>query len=117
MKFSLVSEKEIQRKRKNIFTFLQAFELEIILFPNIIIKLYLNGFEVPECKLKERKFKLEIMKKSFTVRVVTYWKKLPTDLVNILSLAVLKARLEGTLSYLVTQDVSLPMAGVVETRC
>lgn len=59
----MVSEKEIQRKRKNIFTFLQAFELEIILFPNIIIKLYLNGFEIPECKLKERKFRLDIMKK------------------------------------------------------
>lgn len=51
------------------------------------------------------------------MRVVTYWKRLPTDLVDILSLAVFKARLEGTLSYLVTQGVSLPMAGVVETRC
>lgn len=76
---TLSLRKKYKRKRKNIFTFLQAFNLEIILFPSIFIKLHLNGFEIPEYKLKEGKHSLDTMKKFFTVRVVTYWNKLPTQ--------------------------------------
>ena len=43
-------------------------------------------------KLKEVRFRLDIGKKLFTVRVVTHWHRLPREAVAAPSLAVFKAR-------------------------
>jgi len=53
------------------------------------------------CKLKEGRFRLDIRKKFFTVRVVKHWHRLPREAVDAPSLAVFKARLDGALSNLV----------------
>ena len=55
-----------------------------------------NGF-----KLEEGKFRLDIRKKFFTVRVVRHWNRLPSEAVNAPTLEVFKARLDGALSNLV----------------
>jgi len=53
------------------------------------------------CKLKECRFRLDIRKKFFTIRVVKHWHRLPREAVAVPSLAVFKARLDGALSDLV----------------
>ena len=53
------------------------------------------------CKLKEGRFRLDIRKKFFTVRVVKHWNRLPREAVDAPSLEVFKARLHGALSNLV----------------
>ncbi|KFQ23310.1 hypothetical protein N332_10479, partial [Mesitornis unicolor] len=55
-----------------------------------------NGF-----KLKEGRFRLDIRKKFFTVRVVRHWHRLPREAVDAPSLAVFKAKLDRALSNLV----------------
>ncbi|KFR00076.1 hypothetical protein Y956_11725, partial [Nipponia nippon] len=55
-----------------------------------------NGF-----KLKEGRFRLDISKKFFTVRVVRHWNRLPREAVDAPLLEVFKARLDGALSNLV----------------
>ena len=55
-----------------------------------------NGF-----KLEEGKFRLDIRKKFFTVRVVRHWNRWPSDAVDAPSLKAFKARLDGALSNLV----------------
>jgi len=52
-------------------------------------------------KLKEGRFRLDIRKKFFTMRVVKHWNRLPREAVDVPSLAVFKARLDGALSTLV----------------
>jgi len=52
-------------------------------------------------KLKEDRFRLDIRKKFFTLRVVKHWNRLPREAVAAPSLAVFKARLDGALSNLV----------------
>ena len=52
-------------------------------------------------KLKEGRFRLEIRKKFFPMRVVEQWPRLPREVVAAPSLAVFKARLDGALSNLV----------------
>ncbi|KFQ91559.1 hypothetical protein Y956_00209, partial [Nipponia nippon] len=55
-----------------------------------------NGF-----KLKVGRFRLDIRKKFFTMRVVRHWNRLPREAVDAPSLEVFKARLEGGLGNLV----------------
>ena len=44
---------------------------------------------------------MDVRGKSFTVRVVRCWNRLPREVVDALSLEVFKARLDGVLSSLV----------------
>ncbi|KFQ93917.1 hypothetical protein Y956_06024, partial [Nipponia nippon] len=55
-----------------------------------------NGF-----KLKEGRFRLDIRKKFFTIRVVKHWNRLPTEVADAPSLETFKARLDGALSNLI----------------
>ncbi|KGL89864.1 hypothetical protein N301_12056, partial [Charadrius vociferus] len=52
-------------------------------------------------KLEEGRFRLDIRKKFFTLRVVRHWNRLPREAVEAPSLEVFKARLDGALSNLV----------------
>ena len=52
-------------------------------------------------KLKEGRFRLDIRKRFFPVRVVRHWHRLSRAAVAAPSLAVFKARLDGALSNLV----------------
>ncbi|KFR14854.1 hypothetical protein N306_07553, partial [Opisthocomus hoazin] len=52
-------------------------------------------------KLKEGRFRLDIRKKFFTMRVVKHWHRLSREFVDAPSLKVFKARLDGALSNLV----------------
>ncbi|KGL89898.1 hypothetical protein N301_12094, partial [Charadrius vociferus] len=55
-----------------------------------------NGF-----KLEEGRFRLDIRKKFFTLRVVSHWNRLSREAVEDPSLEAFKARLDGALSTLV----------------
>ena len=63
-------------------------------------------------KLKEGRFRSDIRKKFFTVRVVKPWTRFPREAVDVPSLEVFKARLDGAWSKLVYWKVSLPWQGV-----
>ena len=54
-----------------------------------------NGF-----KLEKGRFRLDIKKKLFTVRVVRHWNRLPSETVDAPSLEAFQARLDGALSNL-----------------
>jgi len=65
-------------------------------------------------KLKEDRFRLDIRKKFFTMRVVKQWNRLPREAVAAPSLELFRARLDGALSSLVWWKMSLLMAGGLE---
>ena len=52
-----------------------------------------NGF-----KLKEGRFRLDIRKKYFTIRLMRHRSRLPREVVDTPSLQTLKVRLDGALS-------------------
>ncbi|KGL88040.1 hypothetical protein N301_13509, partial [Charadrius vociferus] len=55
-----------------------------------------NGY-----KLEEGRFRLNIRKKFFTLRVVRHWNRLPGEVVEAPSVGVFKARLDVALGNLV----------------
>jgi len=55
-----------------------------------------NGF-----KLRQGRFRLDIRKKFFTLRVMKHWNRLPREAMEVPSLETFKARLDGALSNLV----------------
>jgi len=61
-----------------------------------------NGF-----KLREGRFRLDLRKKLFMIRVVKNWNRLPRKVVDAPSLEIFKARLDGALSNLVWLKMSL----------
>jgi len=65
-----------------------------------------NGF-----KLKEGRFRLDIRKKFYRMRVVKHWHRLPREAVDAPSLETFKARLDGALSNLIQLKRALLTAG------
>ncbi|KFP49904.1 hypothetical protein N323_08225, partial [Cathartes aura] len=52
-------------------------------------------------KLNEGRFRLDIRKKFFTVRVVKHWNRFPREVVDAPSLETFQVRLDGALSNLI----------------
>jgi len=52
-------------------------------------------------KLEEDRFKLDIRKKSFTVRVLRHWNRVPKDVVDPPSLETFKTRRDQALGNLI----------------
>jgi len=75
---------------------------------------FLQGCVVIGQGLKEGRFRLDIRRKFFTLRVVRPWHGLPREAVDAPSLPVFKARLDGALSHLEWWKGSLLMAGGLE---
>jgi len=59
---------------------------------------YLDRTRGCDFKLKEGRFRLNIRKKLFTVRVVRHWHRLPRVVVGAPSLEIPKVRLDGAQS-------------------
>jgi len=66
-----------------------------------------NDFE-----LREGRFRLDIRKKFFTMKVVKRWNSLPGEVVKVPSLETFKTRLDGALSNLIQLEMSLLTGGV-----
>jgi len=64
-------------------------------------------------KLKEGRFRLDINKNFFTVRMLKHWNRLPRDVARAPSLGTFRVRLDGALSNLIQLKMSLHMAGGV----
>jgi len=68
---------------------------------NLFGKAYCDRTRSNSFKLRKGRFRLDIRKKFFTVRVVKHWNGLPREVVEAPSLAIFKARLDRALSNLV----------------
>ena len=68
-----------------------------------------NGFKLKECR-----FRLDMSEKSFTVRVVRCWHRLPSDVVDTPFLETFKARLDQALGSLMQLWMSLCIAGELD---
>jgi len=66
-----------------------------------------NGF-----KINKGRFRLDIRKKFFMLRVVKPWHRLPREVVDAPSLETFKVRLDGALSNLIRLKASLLAVGV-----
>jgi len=64
--------------------------------------------------LKESRFRFGRRKKSFIVRLVKHWHRLPRDLVDALSLETFKVRLDQALSNLMKLSMPLSIAGELD---
>jgi len=62
-------------------------------------------------KLKEGRFRLNLRKKLFMLRVARPWPRLPREVGDAPLLEPFQARLDGALSTLTWLEMSLPMAG------
>jgi len=62
-------------------------------------------------KLKEGRFRLDLRKNLFMLRVVRSWPRLPREVGDAPLLEPFQARLDGALSTLIWLEMSLPMAG------
>ena len=65
-------------------------------------------------KLRQGRFRLDFRRRFFTQRVVTYWNRLPKEVVDAPSLEAFKARLDVALGSLVWCLVTLHIAGVLK---
>jgi len=64
----------------------------------VFSKLYCDRTRENDFKLKEKRFRLDIRKKIFTIRVVRHWDRLPREVVDAPCLETLTVRLDGSLS-------------------
>jgi len=67
---------------------------------NLFSKAYCDRTRSNDFKLREGRFRLDITKRFFTMRVVKHWKRLPREVVDAPSLEMLKAGLDGALGNL-----------------
>mgnify|MGYP001855283658 CR=1 FL=1 len=63
-------------------------------------------------KLREGIFRLDIRKKSFTVRVVRHWKRFPRGVVDALSLETFKVKLSQAPGNMIWLLISLSLKGI-----
>ena len=67
----------------------------------LFIRAYSNRTRGNGFKLEEGRFRLDIRKKFFIVRMMRHWNRLSSETVNSPSLEAFKGRLDGAMSNLV----------------
>ncbi|PKU43319.1 hypothetical protein llap_6377 [Limosa lapponica baueri] len=77
------------------------------------IRAYYDKTMGNDFKLKEGRFRLDIKKKFFTMKVVKHWNRLPREMVEAPSLETFKVRLDRALSNVIKLKMSLLNAGEI----